>query len=581
MEYNLKKKFKEIEDKLLVEGNSPEFTSLGIKIMCFLNIISGYRLNFDNMDYSTLESFNEGIYRNVDMIPDDGNLKDILLILVKIGAFKHGDYLNEINDEIKSLTNEQKLQLFNYSTTSNKDNTSFATEDNLIKVVLELVDLDNCENVFDITSGEGMFLTECAKRKNSLKLYGCEFNVIAYIISRMRLSLCSVNAFISESNVLRCDLENEYDLVFSDFPWRINVNETPENDKHMIVNYQKSKKNADWYFIFKAINAMKETGKAIVIAPTGALYSALDKVSRKEVVDKKLLEKVILMPSNSRQSTGVSYVIMVFSYNNEQVEFIDASDCYDEKSRLGRYRKIDQDKFRNTIHSKDSENVILVSNSQIKEKDYNLELKKYLNKINEIKLINPKKIGDFAEIIPGFQYTSNKLNELGPNQGNVSILKLTNFDDGYIDYDELNSIDIDEKKVGKYLLQENDVVLTARGSALKFAVISDLEDRMVVPHFNLMVIRVKDKTVNPVYLCNFLMSKTGRLVLETIQTGQAVTNISRRNLENMEISVVDLATQETIANRYTILKKAIYKEKKKLDSMLMDMDSIYDIEVGE
>lgn len=554
--------------------------SLNIKIMCFLNMISGYKLNFDNIDYSTQEGFNNEIYRNVELIQNDSNLVDILLIIVKMGAFRFDPILNEINEDIKKLTNEERIQLFNYSKNSKSDilrSGNFSTNKKLANAVLELVDLDQCESVLDITSGEGTFLEECFKRNHSLRLNGYEFNAVAYIVSRMRLALISNKACIHEYNVLCEEFENEYDFVFSDSPWRMRVNNAPAKDKNMVVNYQTNKKNADWYFIFKSINAMKETGKAIAIVPQGVLFSALDKASRKEIIDKKMLEKIILMPMGSYPGTVASYVIMVFSYNNDQVELIDASDCYERD----RNKEVDNGRFSELVHSKNSDKIISVGTDTIKKNDYNLELKLYFNKINDIKLINPKRIGDVAEVISGFQYLSRNVPELEPNEGNVSVLKITNIDDGYIDYDQLCSLDIDEQKINKYLLQENDIVMTARGTAFKFAVIGDLEGRKVVPHNNLIVIRVTSKEVNALYLCNFLMSRTGQLLLESLQSGQALMTIRKPSLEKMEIPVVDLDTQETIANRYLILKDSINEEKKKLQSLMLKMNSIYDDEVGE
>lgn len=581
MEFNVERFYDEVERKLLSEGNSKEYISLGIKIMCFLNIISGYKLNFDDIDYSSNETFNEEIYRNIDLIPNDPDLIDLLLVIVKIGALIYKPSLNEINSEIKKLTNEQKRELFDYSGEPNfKSNDSCITNKSLVEAVLNLVDLDKCENALDVTCGEGVFLAECAKRNRSLNLNGYEINVVSYIISRMRVLLNQASGSIIEGNVLYVELKNEYDVAFSDSPWRINIKEIPRNDINMIVNYQKKKRNSDWYFTFKAINAIKKDGKAISLMPIGSLSSSSSQESRKEIIDNKMLEKVILMPDGTYPSTNIQYVIMVFSYNNEKVEFIDASECY-KKARFPRYYEVDEGAFVELLESKESEKKTFASYEEIGNNNGNLEPKIYFNRIYEIELTNPKTIGEIADVFTGFQYTSRNVKEVEPNEGNISILKINDIDDGYIDYEKLNSIEIEEEKVKKYLLRNNDIVLTSKGVGLNFAVIRDIEDRKVIPFNNLTVIRITSDEVDPVYLCNFFMSKTGRLILETLQTGSIINNIPRQSIMEMRIPVLDKATQKAIANRYLTLKSSIHKEKKKLKDMLSKMNSIYDDEVGE
>ena len=254
-------------------------------------------------------------------------------------------------------------------------------------------------------------------------------------------------------------------VAFSDSPWRLNIKDVPAEDDNMIVNYQQKKRNADWYFTFKAINAIKKDGKAISWMPIGALSTSASRESRNEIINNKMLEKVILMPDGTYPSTNVQYVIMVFSYNNEKVEFIDASECY-KRERFARLYEVDEVAFANLLQSKESEKKTFASYEEIDNNDGNLEPKIYFNRISDIKLTNPKTIGDIAEVFTGFQYTSKNVKEVDPGKGNISVLKINNINDGHINYEKLNSINIEEDKVKKYLLKENDIVLTSKGGSV-------------------------------------------------------------------------------------------------------------------
>lgn len=143
------------------------------------------------------------------------------------------------------------------------------------------------------------------------------------------------------------------------------------------------------------------------------------------------------------------------------------------------------------------------------------------------------------------------------------------------------STDIDAERIEKYLLKENDILISSKGTAIKLALVTNLGDRKVIPHNNLTVIRVTSEEVLPAYLCCFLNSESGRLILNSLQTGSIIINITKSNLLELNIPVIDMDTQETIVNRYNILKNEIVKLKSRLNVLEEKIMSVYDDEVGE
>lgn len=564
--------------KTLKNGNHGDGVDLEIKTICFLNILNGNQILIDDLDLSNHEVFNKVMEREFSK-QNDVKVKDLLGEIIKTGVFNHRAELNIVNKDISLLDNTTRKELFNYETLDTGRDSHWTTSDNIIDLITKLIDISHFETILDLCSGKGIFLNKCSEINPKAILTGYEINQIANVVAKMRLFINGANLELHRENILEISLNTQYDLVFSDYPWSLRTARDVVDDKNMIVSYERNRMKADWNFIFKAINSMKHNGKAIAIVPQGALFNTLDKSSRKQVIDNELLEQVIKLPAGTYPGTGVQYSIVVFSYGNKSVKLVDATECLVGKNSGD--KKIDINKFVDLIQSEDDSKIIEVSTSQIIKADYNFEVGRYLSSVMNLNIINPRPIKEIGTVLSGYQYTSKSLKEVDPGIGNVDIVKIINIIEGEIDYSSLASTDIDAERIEKYLLKENDILISSKGTAIKLALVTNLGDRKVIPHNNLMVIRVTSEEVLPAYLCCFLNSDSGRLILNSLQTGSIIINITKSNLLELNIPVIDMDTQETIVNRYNILKKEIVKLKSRLNVLEEKIMSVYDDEVGE
>lgn len=572
---------KELYDKyytILEDGNHRDGIDLEIKTICFLNILNGNQIQIDDLELSNHADFNKIMVREFSK-QNNVRVKDLLGEIIKTGVFNHRTELNVVNKEISLLDNATRKELFNYEKPKTNRDSHWTTSSNLIELVTKLTDIACFGTILDLCSGKGSFLNKCSELNPKATLAGYEVNQIANVITKMRLFINGANLELHRENILEISLNNQYDFVFSDYPWSLRTSRDVVDDKNMIVSYERNRMKADWNFIFKAINSMKRNGKAIVIVPQGILFNTMDKGSRKQVVDNELLEQVIKLPAGTYPGTGVQYSIVVFSYGNKTVKLVDATDCIVGKNSGD--KKIDINKVVNLIQGGDDSKIVEVTTSQIIKADYNFEVGRYLSSIMNINIINPKPIKEIGVVLSGYQYTSKSLKEMEPGIGNVDIVKITNIIEGEIEYASLSSADIEEERIEKYLLKENDILVSSKGTAIKLALVTNLGDRKVIPHNNLMVIRVTNGEVLPAYLCCFLNSESGQLILNSLQTGSIIINITKNNLLELNVPVIDMDTQETIVNRYNILKNEIVKLKSRLNVLEEKIISVYDDEVGE
>ena len=479
-----------------------------------------------------------------------------------------------------SYSNDKIKDLFEYIQRNKeaKKDTEAITSNDIAKLVMYLCKDTNKESFADICSGEGTMLVEAANAGYK-RLDGYEINVNSALLSKMRAVINQTTFNIKECDVLQEKMHKVYDATFSQPPFSLRTYQPTKADEDETLQYSKSSRvnKADWHFILKAINATREGGKTIALVSSGLLINTPDSFYRQQIIRNGKLDTVILLPSGIIPSTNISTSILVFSDGNESIRFVDASNCF--KKLNGYEKKLDIEKvidlLNNDESEEESEKVKEINCYDIKDDNCSLDVLKYLNMDSRYSISNPALLKNYAEVIPGFQYTTKKITELDPKEGNVSVVKITNITDGGIDYDNLTSIEIKKNKIEKYLLKENDILVSTKGTALKFALVENLERRMLVPYSNLTIIRC-NKELNPLYLITFLKSQAGTTLFKSIQTGSTIMIFTQKAIENFEFPLVSAHEQSKIANEYKEINEKILKIKKQLIEAEKELETLWE-----
>ena len=357
--------------------------------------------------------------------------------------------------------------------------------------IVESMIPQGAETVVDLCSGAGNFLINCAY--TGKECTGYEFNIDTAIESRIRAKINNVKYDVYVSNVLSTKIGKKFDFVFSEFPWGMFYGDEYVSEDDSKFDFGVNRKKADWLFIKKAIDLMNENGKAVVLVPNYILMAAAENQNRKALIEKGLLEKIIIMPENTLMSTSVGYSILVLSQRNKSVETIDARNMTIE---VFKKKKLDANRIIDSIKNNDKYATI----EMIKEKDFNLfQLFLDESKLSEIK--NPIKLSEVAEVIGGFQYTSKNVTELMSGEGNIGIVRIVDMEDGKINFENTLSANLDEEKISKYLIKENDIIMATKGTKIGVSFVHDFGDKNYIPNSNLTIIRVTDENrINPLYL---------------------------------------------------------------------------------
>lgn len=140
-----------------------------------------------------------------------------------------------------------------------------------------------------------------------------------------------------------------------------------------------------------------------------------------------------------------------------------------------------------------------------------------------------------------------------------------------IDYSRLDHLDEEERKITNYLLKTGDLLIPARGTAIRVAIFEE-QPYPCIASSNVIVIRAIDNSLSTTFLKLFFDSPLGRKMLVTRQQGTTVMNISYKELNNIEIPLPSIEEQESIADEYVkeleIYKKSIQEADKRWYSTL-------------
>ncbi len=141
--------------------------------------------------------------------------------------------------------------------------------------------------------------------------------------------------------------------------------------------------------------------------------------------------------------------------------------------------------------------------------------------------------------------------------GSISVLNISNIENGEINYDDMDTIDEEERKAKRYELITGDVVLACRGTAIKSAVF-EAQGKTIIASANLIVIRPKEK-VKGEFVKIFFESPVGLAVIKSFQRGTNIMNINYADIMEMEIPLLPIGKQQEIIVQYNEELKA-YKE---------------------
>ncbi|MDR2709630.1 MAG: type I restriction-modification system subunit M, partial [Elusimicrobiota bacterium] len=271
------------------------------------------------------------------------------------------------------------------------------------------------KNVYDPACGSGSLLLKFAKILGGKEIedgfYGQEINSGTYDLCRMNMFLHQITfeKFYIEcgDTLLNPNKEHEasqpFEAIVSNPPFSIRW----DGDKNplLINDYRfKSagvlapKSNADLAFVMHSLSWLAPNGTAAIIEFPGVLYrGGAEQKIRKYLIDNNFIDAIIQLPPNLFFGTSINAVIIVIKknkINDTKVAFIDASNEFvHDKNKNSLSQENIEKIFKIYSERKNIEYVCaLADQSEISQKDYDLNVSTYVKQKDTREKINIKEL---------------------------------------------------------------------------------------------------------------------------------------------------------------------------------------------
>lgn len=612
-----------IEEKIR-EGVGLEVENLFKGILCLSknyyleNSKDKVKLEHDGEEYITLSDIRNRNNNNKD-------LKRIILELAK-RTEEQNDVLNEtiINYLLKDIHNApdsllmEIIDIVDHYVISENDIRDLSDEvsglqkknsrmdiyaSKSIEKVLALInDYKPNSTIIDPCAGRGRFLVNAKDYINNV--YGNDLGTkyCAFDINQLNINEIKYNLFVNDiynydlqhadiliSNKIK-DYYNTCDCVVVDPPLSIRWN-NKIHDEDIIERYEygiPSAANADWAFIQVILKLLKNTGKAAIVVSKGALVRRTDMEIRERIIKADLVEAIISLPTSLYYGTGIAVELLVLNKNKAKenkgnILFVNASEEFEKENNNQNYlsnSQIDKiiDVYRNKKELAKYSKIVPIK--YIEENDYSLNTIEYLD-YKDIKKRFEKSIilGSVSEIKRGIAITRDDLKELS-NCNGYCYLNLKDIQNGEVCYESAEKIELKSTQwLEKYAVRENDIIVNAKGSSIKYAIVKKEFERAIISS-NLIIIRMNQDKYNAQLVYKLLTSDYGKRVIDSIVTGSTMKVISTSKLSEVLLPEISLEEGNKIAKMIISNNETYEKEIKSANDKYEKNNQIINTLIG-
>lgn len=455
----------------------------------------------------------------------------------------------------------------------------FITPRSIAELIPNLLDIKGGD-IYDGTAGVGQLLVESGKYARQLEkdvhIWGQEINKTTWALGKMNLILAGFNHnyalgdTLSEPAFTAEGYLRKFDYVVMNFPFSLKGwgREKAEYDLYRRFPYGiPSEANADMAFVQHAFSSLKEEGKAAVIVTHGTLFrSGADRKIREAMIEDDVIEAVIGLPPNLFFTTSIPAAILILNKNKSadrkgKIQFINAEHTFEKIRGQNILREEDIDKISIAYHKQQSIKQFSTTVSIEDIEDANLHFGPYFE-VDEVESmfgiiqVNRKvyeksnapkaELRNMVEMFRGMNVPSKK--EFEKEEGEYYLIQLADVQDGKIIFHQLTTINLDSKKARTYEVQEGDIILSSRGSAIKIAVVPKLDKKLILSH-NFIGMRPK-RGVNQYFIKSFLESPIGTYYISSKQKGTAVSVLSIKDIESIPVPDMEINTQNEIGRAF-------------------------------
>ena len=149
------------------------------------------------------------------------------------------------------------------------------------------------------------------------------------------------------------------------------------------------------------------------------------------------------------------------------------------------------------------------------------------------------------------------------NQGSVKYLRTTDITKGRIDWHSVPYCHKTPSELDKYLIQDNDILISRAGSVGFSTLIKDIPSPTVFASY--LIRFIPSKNIEPRYVAYSLISPEYWKQISDASTGIALANVNAKKLAELRIPVAPLKEQKRIADKLDALLARVDASRERLN----------------
>ena len=369
------------------------------------NIGAGLQLIFDRLQEANPETlagvFGTAQWANKQVLPEER----LLLVLDVFTGLKLGP--ENVTHDL--LGNAYEYLLKNFADESGKKAGEFFTPRAVVRLMVQLLDPQEGQSIYDPTCGSGGMLVESVNQvrahgqdPRTLRLFGQEVQATTAAIARMNLYLHDIETFsIRRGDTLRDPRFREpdgsltqFDVVIANPPFSLKNwgREVWLDDRFGRAEFGvPPEQYGDLAFVEHMLTSMNsDHGRLAVVMPHGVLFrKGTERTIRRNLLQKGLIRTVISLPPNLFYNTQIPACILVCGPADEtrsSVLFVDGSRRYRKGQNQNEMSPADVAAVveavgvpqERSLHEEGGVRLCEVQNEEIAENDYDLSFSLYL-----------------------------------------------------------------------------------------------------------------------------------------------------------------------------------------------------------
>ncbi|MFT4967343.1 MAG: type I restriction enzyme M protein [Candidatus Deianiraeaceae bacterium] len=467
------------------------------------------------------------------------------------------------------------------ATATSNDLGEYFTPRHIVKTIVNLVNPQFKETIYDPFCGTGGFLTESfnyikentiidtKEEEEQLKektIFGREITKNARLGKMNMILHGDGHSGVEQINSLENPVERKFDVVITNMPFAQKITrevwneqkkkyEKKNNISHLYEN-SLAKNSGDGVCLLHCFKAVKKGGRMALVVPEGVLFRKDLKAVRKHLLDNAKLETIVSLPQGAfLPYTGVKTDILYFTncHNGKtenKIWYFDVKndgfslDSHRRQIKENDLKKVDYVDFK---RKNQEENILdigfeAIDFEKIKENGYNLVGSVYRESVKSSKY-NVVRLVEVCELLNGYAFKSDDFSNQS-NGNTLPILKIGDIDKNSNKVNFEKQIFHNVSQYQKFVVQNNDLLVAMTGATVGKVGIYNYTTKALLNQ-RVGLFRCKNVILSQ-YLFYFLKCNKFYDYCQGIAQGGAQGNISSNEILDFQIPLPPTEEQQKI-----------------------------------